>query len=121
MEGNIILVRTEVLNAHVIGVEQKCVWHSPDGFEWGYGGSGPADLALNILEEYFKRMGFKGGRTKVFKGTCFKLAARLHQQFKWDMIAPLDRAGAVLSWNDVHEWVQVHATDEVRKAAEDLF
>jgi hypothetical protein len=23
--------------------------HSPDGFEWGYGGSGPADLALSIL------------------------------------------------------------------------
>lgn len=23
--------------------------HSPTGFEWGYGGSGPADLALSIL------------------------------------------------------------------------
>lgn len=23
--------------------------HSPDGFEWGYGGSGPAQLALAIL------------------------------------------------------------------------
>ena len=23
--------------------------HSPDGFEWGYGGSGPADLARSIL------------------------------------------------------------------------
>lgn len=23
--------------------------HSPDGFEWGYGGSGPSDLALAIL------------------------------------------------------------------------
>jgi len=26
------------------------VWdHSPDGFEWGYGGSGPAQLALALL------------------------------------------------------------------------
>lgn len=25
--------------------------HSPDGFEWGYGGSGPADLALSILAD----------------------------------------------------------------------
>jgi len=25
--------------------------HSPDGFEWGYGGSGPAQLALAILME----------------------------------------------------------------------
>jgi len=23
--------------------------HSPDGFNWGYGGSGPADTALSIL------------------------------------------------------------------------
>jgi hypothetical protein len=26
--------------------------HSPDGFNWGYGGSGPAQLALAILLEY---------------------------------------------------------------------
>ncbi len=26
--------------------------HSPDGFAWGYGGSGPAQLALAILLEY---------------------------------------------------------------------
>jgi len=25
--------------------------HSPDGFEWGYGGSGPADLALSVLTD----------------------------------------------------------------------
>ncbi len=24
-------------------------WHSPSGFEWGYSGSGPAELALNLL------------------------------------------------------------------------
>jgi hypothetical protein len=26
--------------------------HSPDGFEWGYGGSGPSDLALSILWDH---------------------------------------------------------------------
>jgi hypothetical protein len=26
--------------------------HSPTGFEWGYGGSGPAQLALAILTEH---------------------------------------------------------------------
>jgi hypothetical protein len=25
------------------------VLHSPSGFAWGYGGSGPADLALSLL------------------------------------------------------------------------
>ncbi|MEO8853616.1 MAG: DUF6166 domain-containing protein [Ginsengibacter sp.] len=31
---------------------QKVRNHSPDGFSWGYGGSGPAQLALAILLEY---------------------------------------------------------------------
>jgi len=29
--------------------------HSPDGFQWGYYGSGPADLALSILHDFCKR------------------------------------------------------------------
>ena len=29
------------------------VRHSPDGFETGYGGSGPADLARSILIDFF--------------------------------------------------------------------
>ena len=28
---------------------QKVINHSPDGFNWGYGGSGPAQLALAIM------------------------------------------------------------------------
>lgn len=31
---------------------QKICNHSPDGFNWGYGGSGPAQLALAILLKY---------------------------------------------------------------------
>lgn len=31
---------------------QKLRNHSPDGFNWGYGGSGPAQLALAILLVY---------------------------------------------------------------------
>lgn len=31
---------------------QNIVNHSPDGFAWGYAGSGPAQLALAILLEY---------------------------------------------------------------------
>jgi hypothetical protein len=30
---------------------QRVYNHSPDGFEWGYGGSGPAQLALAIMLE----------------------------------------------------------------------
>lgn len=31
---------------------QQLYNHSPDGFEWGYGGSGPAQLALSLLLDY---------------------------------------------------------------------
>ncbi len=31
------------------------VRHSPDGFEWGYGGSGPADLARSIVGDVMGR------------------------------------------------------------------
>lgn len=51
------------------------VWnHSPDGFNWGYGGSGPAQLALAILLE---------------AGLDDERAVRLHQAFKWKFIASL--------------------------------
>jgi len=29
--------------------------HSPDGFEWGYGGSGPSDLARSIVGDLLKQ------------------------------------------------------------------
>ena len=29
--------------------------HSPTGFEWGYGGSGPAQLALALLADAHRR------------------------------------------------------------------
>jgi hypothetical protein len=50
------------------------VWnHSPDGFQWGYGGSGPSQLALAVLLEI----------------TDEKTAVKMHQKFKWDFVAGL--------------------------------
>jgi len=48
--------------------------HSPDGFEYGYGGSGPAQLALALLADVL------GDDDR---------AVRLHQPFKWRVIARL--------------------------------
>jgi hypothetical protein len=47
--------------------------HSPTGFCWGYGGSGPAQLALALLADVFD------------DGT----AQRFYQEFKWDVIRRL--------------------------------
>lgn len=50
--------------------------HSPDGFEWGYGGSGPAQLALAILADYFGNTPDGDAR-----------ALQLHQAFKRATVA----------------------------------
>lgn len=67
------------------GPSQKVFNHSPDGFAWGYGGSGPAQLALGILLNYYRRAGL----SKKFGA---ELAMRYHQGFKWAIIAKLDQA-----------------------------
>jgi hypothetical protein len=47
--------------------------HSPTGFAWGYGGSGPSQLALAILLNEFGH----------------KVAERFYMDFKWKFIATL--------------------------------
>ena len=53
-------------------VPHLVVHHSPTGYEWGYGGSGPADLALNILEWQLRREGYRGDTIPCFEGRCFR-------------------------------------------------
>lgn len=68
------------------------VLHSPTGYEWGYGGSGPADLALSILTHYL------GDRRQ---------AELLHQEFKWDFIAKFSREkGWVLTGAEIAAWLR---------------
>ena len=75
----------------VYGVGHEWVHHSPSGFAWGYGGSGPADLALNIL------LKVTGDRDT---------ALRLHQDFKWDFIAPMPDEGGEILIEDVKKWLR---------------
>lgn len=64
--------------------------HSPDGFAWGYGGSGPAQLALAILAD-------------AVDATA---AEKYYQEFKADVIAPLSQDfGWCLTGNDVIAWL----------------
>lgn len=55
-------------------ISQKLVNHSPDGFAWGYAGSGPSQLALAILLEI----------------TDKSTALRNYQRFKEIAITPLE-------------------------------
>jgi hypothetical protein len=77
--------------------------HSPNGFEWGYGGSGPAQLALAILAHHFQQMHpvelarhVAMFNVTVEKGESLadKLAVHLHQRFKFQTVAALPRDGS---------------------------
>ena len=48
--------------------------HSPDGFEWGYGGSGPAQLALALSADV---LGDDEAALAVYQQLKFRVVARL--------------------------------------------
>lgn len=79
--------------------------HSPDGFEWGYGGSGPADLALSILA-YCLPVGCDGlAPVRLWRGECSQVAYDLHQKFKEAWIAPVPFAGWEFQGSMLDQWI----------------
>lgn len=78
---------------HACGGNQPCV--SPSGFEWGYAGSGPAELALALLADALP--GERGQPT-------FPLAA-LH--FKEQVVSDFEYDGWVLSETEIRAWFEV--------------
>ena len=75
------------------GWSQKVWNHSPDGFQWGYEGSGPAQLALAIL------LDVTGDKER---------SIRLHQDFKRDKIATLGDS-FILTIDEIHDWLASHS------------
>ena len=61
--------------------------HSPDGFNWGYGGSGPSDAALSILTDC---MGPETGD-------------RWYQRFKWKFLAETGKEICITE-NEIRAW-----------------
>lgn len=103
-----IVLRRDGHNVYT-NVPHLVVHHSPSGYEWGYGGSGPADLALNICELILTRLGYYGERQECFEGGCFSLAFALHQKFKWKFVSAVDREGGVIDWDQAVSWVRTRA------------
>ncbi len=56
--------------------------HNPDGFNWGYGGSGPAQLALAILLDHTADPEKARQNYQKFKGD---VVARMPQGQSWEM------------------------------------
>lgn len=77
------------------GVEFKALphrkHHSPDGFEMGYDGSGPADLALSICEWVVQadpeKTFPKTKKIALWRGSCTETAWLAHHHFKREFVA----------------------------------
>jgi len=95
--GDVNCYRDE--NGISTNVPRRIIRHSPDGFEWGYLGSGPADFALNILSCYIGEQEAKSGG--------------LYQAFKSKFIANLPKEGGTIKREDVMRWL-----DEIRRYRE---
>lgn len=66
---------------------QKLRNHSPDGFNWGYGGSGPAQLALGILLKFLSKYA----------------ALAFYQVFKFSVVAGWPQSDFDIEI-DIEEW-----------------
>ena len=97
----------------VTNVPHLVVQHSPDGYEFGYGGSGPSDLALNACQLYLNMTGYEGRQTKCYDGSCWSLAFALHQEFKGYFIASAPRVGRVIPFAEIDAWFKLRLTDEL--------
>lgn len=69
------------------------VRHSPDGFNWGYSGSGPAQLAFAVLLAMFGA----------------EIAMAHYQEFKRVFIANLPPTNFAIDISEVNEWMRVQS------------
>lgn len=88
VSGDIVCRRDPDGTIHT-NVPHQVVRHSPDGYEWGYGGAGPAEFALNILRLF----------------TIPEIADALYQEFKQEVIAALPHEGGVIRGAQIRAWI----------------
>jgi len=75
-------------------LRQRFVRHSPDGMEFGYAGSGPADAALNVLALFIPIEEAEQIPTH-------------YQDFKFRFIAPLNQhVGGEIMADDIRAWIR---------------
>lgn len=118
-------LKVQVVTGNVIKPLRHVELHSPDGFECGYGGSGPADLALSILADHLDekptsrelRQGYFHPTIDELKhpdqnadnrlGVPLRniLSVRMYQYFKADVIAQLPKDQWTIPEELVAKWV----------------
>lgn len=95
----------ELVHLVQTNVPWSVVDHSPTGFEWGYYGQGPADLALNILN-LFEPPGADGQEpVGCWDGEASRTAHALHQAFKEDFLAKMPAEGGMIRGTEIRAWI----------------
>jgi hypothetical protein len=90
--GGAVVMWSDGGKAHVLRKRLDLANHSPDGFQWGYEGSGPAQLALALLANVL------GDDAK---------ALRLYQSFKRAVIGRLDQDEWKMTAADIVDWAKL--------------
>lgn len=79
----------------------QAVWdHSPNGFCWGYSGSGPAQLALALLLHLSQDKDF---------------SVKYHQQLKSELIAGLPQTDFDIDTDKVISWIRARREEDQAK------
>lgn len=127
--GSIVVAQTD---GPTYGLKRKGN-HSPTGFNWGYGGSGPAETALSILVDFFddgehkcdlcegtgellvdatEDEGAHHDRCYVCGGHGVKLPVS-YQDFKFAVIANLPQGkDFTLTGEDIEKWIAAHRASQ---------
>jgi|LFRM01.1.fsa_nt_gb hypothetical protein len=100
LHGNQVFVKRR--NGSIYPLRHICR-HSLDGFEWGYGGSGPADLALSILTDTVEP----------------EMAERHYMAFKREVISGLPFEGWQIKEELIRAWIEWREAGEVDEEALD--
>ncbi len=86
--------------------------HSSNGFEWGYSGSGPSQLAFAIMFEY--------GKSKFPKEIdAYKFAITYYMKFRDDYIASVQEPSFEISFDQIERWVDGESQPSKVEGSED--
>lgn len=80
--------------------------HSPDGFSWGYAGSGCAETARCLLIDHF------GGLEQLPRNAFGEPVVPLYQRFKDQFIAVAPEEGFTISDVEIAAWLVLAAESE---------
>lgn len=84
-------------------VKRTVIHHSPDGFEIGYSGSGPADLALNIAAVLFPLQN-EEDKVPCHYGEVSRKAWAVHQELKFELLSACGGNKGIIGGGSINRW-----------------